>query len=155
MMFMVSCSSDTLQRGSLPLSRLTDTGCKSEVLSRAMENHEETPGAESISLKAISHQKGSVTLQVKHLNAMFNCSSDKIWVKSDMEGKIIKIYEVENSVAANCMCAHDLSFELGPLAEGSYQVYLYHSVKEPQEGDFSTHFTVNVSPSLNQTISVE
>jgi hypothetical protein len=67
-------------------------------------------------------------LYVNHSNASLNCGYDTVNVTMSMENNIITLQEKETHVDANCLCPVDVSYRIGNVPKGSYQVFvLFHS----------------------------
>ena len=102
----------------IELKNFSNTGCKSYTRAGSTNNAD----GSYFELSAI----GDNMLYVKHVNAMFNCASDKFEVNVEADGNSITITEYDKlnpEYAMACMCAFDLGYEIGPLDEGkSYTI---------------------------------
>lgn len=153
---LTACGSETSVVENKPInsSLITDSGCKSEASARSEEG--DAFGQESISYKA-QQKDNKWYLHVEHSNVMFNCASDTIKVKSQIDDdNTISINEIENSYGANCMCAHDITYDVGPLTEGTdYKISLYKSAINESDNYLQVQFTVKFSNDLTGEITIE
>ena len=97
----------------IELKNFSNTGCKSYTRAGSTNDTDKS----YFELKAT----GDNMLYVKHVNAMFNCASDKFDVNVEADGNFITITEYDRlnpEYAMACMCAFDLGYEIGPLNEG-------------------------------------
>jgi hypothetical protein len=87
---------------------------------------------------------GEGLLQLKHVNAGFNCCPE-IAADITIENNIITIKEIEISGECYCLCLFDVDYEIRNLPPGEYTII----VTEPyvQEGDEILEFTVDLSSS--------
>lgn len=85
----------------------------------------------------VEEKDGVCTMHVKHENAMFNCAADKVNVEvHEGEDGSIHIHEIGNSMDANCMCEHNLSFDIQNLKSGYHHVVIFYNsvnINESQE----------------------
>lgn len=136
------------------LTNFNNSGCKPSAESRSVG------GNEYFELKG--SQAGN--LLVKHINAVFNCASNKFEAKANLEGKTITVTElaiIENGVMANCICPYDLDYEIGPLEEGeTYSITVVSTydlgIDDPRITPDSkeTTFSFVYSPTLSKKIEV-
>lgn len=156
LLLLASCSSDTsvITNPTVGVLSVIDTGCKSEVAAKA--NSDALSDEETISYSA-EEKDGEWYLHVVHANSMFNCASDSIAVKSQVDDdNQISINEIENSYSANCTCAHDLTFNIGPLKEATdYKINLYKSAIKESDNYLHTQFSIKFSSNLSGKIVVE
>ena len=112
----------------IELKNFSNTGCKSYTRAGSTNN---TDGS-YFELTAI----GDNMLYVKHVNAMFNCASDKFEVNVEADGNSITITEYDKlnyDYAMACMCAFDLGYEIGPLDEGKTYTIKIITGSAPQD----------------------
>ena len=112
-----SSESDEVSQNGM-LKSFAKTGCKPQIETRTAE----VLGlydAESFSYEAT--KDGSLLLC--HNNAIFSCETD-IKVKVSVSDGVISVIEYY-SPATNCICAYDLTMEIGPLQVGPYTVVVY------------------------------
>lgn len=65
-------------------------------------------------------------LYFKHINAMFNCEPEELYMLAEIVGNDIHVVEIENNPGANCICPYDLGCKIGPLTEGEeYTLHLH------------------------------
>lgn len=98
-----------------------------------------TAGASGSSEAIAYKDKGNGYLNISHTDAMFNCESS-IDVKAYVSGTQIVVNEEETNAIANCICPYDLSFDIGPLAEGRYTVVMKFN------GSETARFVVDYKP---------
>lgn len=147
---LVSCSGDTLNAWDKDFTSLNliDTGCKDGINALSDDENEE----EYVSYSIKTGENGAIYLHIDHYNCYFNCASDSINVQHFAEGNNVKIAEIGNSMAANCTCAHNLHYNIGPLSEKNFTVAIYQiygettaeSLQEIEEKALGT-FTINPS----------
>ena len=112
-----SSESDEVSQNGM-LKSFAKTGCKPQIETRTAD----VSGlydAESFSYEAT--KDGSLLLC--HNNAIFSCETD-IKVKVSVSDGVISVIEYY-SPATNCICAYDLTMEIGPLQVGPYTVVVY------------------------------
>lgn len=94
-------------------------------------------------------------LHIEYINSMFNCASDSVFIQSALnEDKTLKVYEVENSQDANCLCPHDISADIGPLDEGATcSINLYKKIiTDSSDGNLCSSFTLNFTADVQGRI---
>jgi hypothetical protein len=109
------CGSDTAGPATAGLAgRIVDfSGCKSgDVLGSADESKERD-------CLAYSYRLG--TLELKHINAAFNCCPEYD-ARVTVSGDTISIVEVELAGVCRCLCLYDLRYEIYGLPVGVYRV---------------------------------
>lgn len=123
-MGLAGCSSDdgAGTDGSLAVRNVYATGCKTgeQVQSRA-EATTAFPGFDE-SVEYTCRNDGYVF--IRHTNALFNCCSEVIDVDVSRRGNDIIVTEAETDNSCNCICPFDVSYEIGPLQPGAYNVTL-------------------------------
>lgn len=70
-------------------------------------------------------------LNVKHINAIFNCCPEKINCEFSLKNDTIVITESETDGNCDCMCLYDIETEISELKAGSYII----KVAEPYLGN--------------------
>ena len=116
---MTGCTNDndnntdvTPEQKEFALTNFSNTGCKSEAKTRS-----EVGNSEYFELKATDNGG----LYVKHVNVYFNCASHIFDAKVSIDGKFIKVTELDitkSDVMTTCICPYDLGYEIGPLEDG-------------------------------------
>lgn len=107
---------------------------------------------------AVEENDGIYTMHVKHENAMFNCAADEVNVDVHQgEDGSIHIHEIENSMDANCMCEHNLTFDVKNLQSGYHHVVIfYNSVKVDESQEYAIHqFNAQVAKDAKGAIRLE
>jgi hypothetical protein len=90
-----------------------------------------------------------VYLQMNHVNAWFNCEPGKIFVSAELNNDIIAVDEYEETALANCICAYDLSYRIGPL---NYGKYLFKILRG---GCIYAEFSINFNSDANGVFIIE
>lgn len=116
------------------------SGCKSGgALTRSADEQE------YVEYEAI----GNDGLYLKHVNAMFNCAPEALYVVAEVSGSSIYLKEVEEGALANCICPYDLGCRVGPLTE--YQEYTVFIVR----GSYVyLHFTVTYTKDVKGNVII-
>ena len=136
------CTGDTdnsvFQQKEITLKNFSNTGCKP---STRIDGNDCTDG----SYFELTATKGNM-LYVKHINAMFNCSSRTFEAKVEVDGNSITVSEYDmtvNELATTCLCPFDLGYEIGPLEEGTTYSFKIITGKGPDplypDMAFETH----------------
>lgn len=102
------------QQEEITLKNFSNTGCKP--FTRA-ESTDFMDG----SYFELTATQGNM-LYVKHVNALFNCSSRLFEAKAKVDGSSITVTEYDMTVGelvTTCVCPFDLGYEIGPLEEGT------------------------------------
>lgn len=105
---------DTLVPEQSNAVRYTQSGCKGNS-NAATNGFWDNPPIERILYRAMSNGR----LLVTHENTSYTCAS-KVKVDAVIGGDIIVITETDQGPLANCICAYDLTVEVGPLATQDY-----------------------------------
>ena len=92
-------------------------GCKEIVIHYTKASERE----EYIEYKAVADGY----LDIKHVNAVFNCCPDTIKADVSMEDNIITINESETNPICDCICDYDLEYRLGPLTSGKEYILIF------------------------------
>ncbi len=81
-------------------------------------------------------------LNIKHLQAGFNCCFDYILVRIEVKDNVIYIKERDINPNCHCLCLRDIYYEIEDIAPGQYQV----RVSEPYlpENDAEIIFNVDL-----------
>ena len=118
LMAIVGCTGDVdnpvYQQKEITLKNFSNTGCKP---STRAENTDFTDG----SYFELTATQGNM-LYVKHVNAVFNCSSRLFEAKAEVDSNSITVSEYDMTVSelvTTCVCPFDLGYEIGPLEEGT------------------------------------
>ena len=127
LMAIIGCTGDVdnpvYQQKEIELKNFSNTGCKPET--RAVG-----PDGSYYELEAT---KGNM-LYVKHINALFNCASNKFEAKVAVDGNSITVSEYDmtvNEFMTTCECPFDLGYEIGPLEEGATYSFKIITCKGP------------------------
>jgi hypothetical protein len=94
---------------------------------------------------------GEGVLELKHINAGFNCCPDELLADISVEGNIINIEERESlSNPCHCLCLFDLELKIINLEPGEYVISVIEPYVFMEEGKID--FTINLSPSPSSGI---
>ncbi len=104
--------------------RYTQSGCKGNS-NAATNGFWDNPPIERILYRAMSNGR----LLVTHENTSYTCAS-KVKVDAVIGGDIIVITETDQGPLANCICAYDLTVEVGPLATQDYTLIMIKDKSE-------------------------
>jgi hypothetical protein len=125
-----------------------NTGCKTILSSSA-------PGNAATDKACLDYAyDGRSLLQLKHVNAVFNCCPDSVGGQVRIDNHTITIDETEwVSTPCDCICPFDVDYEIVDLPPGLYtirvnEVYL-------REGAEVLEFTVDLSVSPSGSYCVE
>ena len=134
---------------SIGLKNFSNTGCKSTTRAAWSDDS-------YFELKAT---EGNM-LYVKHVNAIFNCASNKFDAKVEIDGNSITIKEydlTDLNIMMSCQCPFDLGYEIGPLKDGeSYSIKVVSGVAQvdpdvvPVTNEVG--FSIVYSPSFTEVI---
>jgi hypothetical protein len=94
----------------LKVDKITYGDCKTEAT--------KSENTERIEFKTVDKNY----LEIKHINAMFNCEPGRLLVSVSRENNTIFINENEEYPMANCICPYDLCYRIGPMDYGHYNI---------------------------------
>ena len=148
----IICCDDAGVDNSVPsigMKNFSNTGCKPHTRSSGSDDS-------YFELKAT---EGNM-LYVKHVNAVFNCASNKFDAKVEADGNSITIKEYDLTdleIMMSCQCPFDLGYEIGPLKDGeSYSIKVVSGVAQvdpdvvPVTNEVG--FSIVYSPSFSEVI---
>ena len=128
---------------SIGMKNFSNTGCKSTTRATGSDDS-------YFELKAT---EGNM-LYVKHVNALFNCASNRFDAKVEIDGNSITIKEYDLTdldIMTSCLCPFDLGYEIGPLKNGeSYSIKVVSGVALPVTN--GVVFSIVYSPSFSEVI---
>jgi len=95
---------------------------------------------------------GQSILEIKHINAGFNCCPDELLADITIVDNVITIEEVESleSGGCHCLCLFDLDLKIINLVPGEYTIRVIEPYVGPSEEQLE--FTINLSSSPNSGI---
>jgi len=113
---LTSCSKDDDKTKGTTVSSINFTGCTN-------------------SLKSTNSDLTCITIQSKEVNYLafihksteFCCESEKVDINFKISGDTIIIQEIDKGPLSYCFCEHDISFNIGPLDYGIYNVKIIES----------------------------
>lgn len=92
-------------------------------------------------------------LELKHINAAFNCCPGAISTDISVNGKIITITELEETAQCLCLCLFDLNMEIDDLESGEYTIRVNELYID--DGDEPLEFTVQLSSGVSGSYCLE
>lgn len=145
----ICCDGKDYPVSNIGLKNFSNTGCKPST------RYSESDGS-YFELKAT---EGNM-LYVKHVNAIFNCASNKFDAKVEMDGNSINIREydlTDLSIMMSCQCPFDLGYEIGPLKDGeSYSVKVISGAAQVDPDfmpiTYEAVFSLVYSPTFSEVI---
>ncbi|SFG66436.1 hypothetical protein [Prevotella sp. KH2C16] len=147
LLFVFSACSDDNGEGSGPVVRnISNSGCK-EAGVNTESNGASSPDILGRTEKIVCKGAADGTLRITHQDLVVNCASKfnaRVW----LAGNRIVLTETAEGEEANCVCAYDLTTEIGPLLEKDYSLV----VKTPSGEEVSMAF--HFSPGLNSAFDV-
>jgi len=90
--------------------------------------------------ECLQYEYDGIILQLKHINASFNCCIDEIVAEISIEDNIITLESKEilaNGSGCYCTCLYDLDYEIRDLKPGTYKI-IVKSFELPLEIDLSS-----------------
>lgn len=109
LIFIISCEKENGKTDKLTVKNIDFTACLND-----------TTSFSCISLQAIDNNY----LQIKHQKTMFCCGTEKVDINVKIRNDTIYIQEIDLGPLTYCYCWHDIEFELGPLNNENYILYL-------------------------------
>jgi hypothetical protein len=139
-LLLAGCGSDTTEPAAVgPIGHLVDmTGCKSQDLLGADEA--------AVGIDCIKYSYRLCTLDLKHINAAFNCCPE-VDASVTVSGDTILVVEEERVGECHCLCLYDLEYELQGLPLGVYRVIV--SEEYLLETDDPLEFTIDLRVSAS------
>ena len=122
---MAGCSGDddgTKGDGLVKVKNVYTTGCKTDGVPRASNGANNAYAFGGLEEYIEYKSKADGYVYVTHANALFNCCSEEIKVDVQVKGNDIVVTETETDNSCNCICPFDVSYELGKLEPGQYNV---------------------------------
>lgn len=68
------------------------------------------------------------SLDIRHINAMFNCCLDSISARLELRGDTIMIIETEHTPLCDCNCPYDLDLRISNIMPGTYHFVIRYGV---------------------------
>ena len=102
-------SDDPVQN--VELKNFANTGCKGNNTRAGEEG-----GREEFIEYSVIHDG---FLYLNHQNVLFNCCPGELGADISVDGTTITVHEYETEQGCKCICTYDLSYEIGPLTEGT------------------------------------
>jgi hypothetical protein len=87
-------------------------------------------------------------LEIEHINALFNCNPDKIFVEFECGNDQLSFNENEINPKVNCICPYDLEWQTGPLESKVY------SLKFMRDQLIFAEFEIVFSTTLDTVINI-
>ena len=108
-------------------------------------NLKSTNESQYIELKA----EGSGRLNIKFVNAVFNCCPGKITSSASFQNGILKIVFAEEMGACDCICDYDVECLIGSIANGDYDIEVYINNTEEPKASFSFTYSSQLDMTYN------
>jgi hypothetical protein len=124
-LFLISC--DKNEQHPLTVGEVEKSECKSSFKSTITGND----APDTLSCIEYAYDHSNKKLNIKHINAGFNCCAGKIECDVSLQSDTIFILEFETSAACNCNCLYDLEFKIGNVEKTIYKIKLV----EPYSGN--------------------
>ncbi|MFC2121591.1 hypothetical protein ACFLTI_08355, partial [Bacteroidota bacterium] len=119
---------DSEEENTLPITGrlISHTDCKDNLPSniKSVSNNNE-------SIIEYNYDPQSKILQIKHINAGFNCCPEGLYCEITTSGDTINIQEFENDSLCRCLCLYDLDINIENIEAAKY----YFKFHEPYCGD--------------------
>ena len=137
MLAMVGCTNDgdnpVGNQKDIELKNFSNSGCKSNLVRTRSDYNTR----KEVFKYSYIHEG---YLYVTHQDAMFNCCPEALGANISVEDNQIKVGEFESGGYCNCICPYDLSYEIGPLVEGTtYIIYIGYKGIESKVAEFVFH----------------
>lgn len=116
---------------------INNSECKFNLKSASFKMDESTP--DSLSCIIYSYNANEKVLNIKHINAGFNCCPDSLYSEISISNGVITIEEFETAALCHCNCVFDLEFEITGIEAQTYQI---HIIEPYADDDIS--FEVNL-----------
>jgi len=113
---LTSCSKDDDKTKSTTISNINITGCTNSL---------KNSSSDSTCIIIESNEANYLTFA--HKATEFCCESEKVDINFKISGDTLIIHEIDKGPFSYCFCEHDLSFKIGPLDYGIYQVKIIES----------------------------
>ncbi|MBN2381340.1 hypothetical protein JXQ70_00520 [bacterium] len=143
--FLMACNqSDTSESASELFVQLNHGDCKEfgaddQAASAGPSNHQD----------CLEIQANGNVLQLRHLNAGFNCCPAQINAEVTLEGPILTISESESEQGCHCLCLYDLDYTIQGLGPGIYTVRVVEPYLEPGDSVLECQFDMDGSSSTS------
>ena len=145
----LACTDDTTGPGSQPSptgGSIGFEGCKSLMAAQSLDGNDQA---------CISYvYDGQSILQLKHINAVFNCCPDSVGGEVQIDERVIAINEMEVlTMPCDCICPFDVDYEIVDLPPGLYtirvnEIYTYQDME-------LLEFTVDLTKAITGDFCVE
>lgn len=89
-------------------------------------------------------------LDIKHVNAVFNCCPGRIKADVSVEGNIFNIVESETDPQCKCICDYDIVFKIGPFSNNKEYTLIFSRYKREL-----VRFTIKYKSSLEGKVVIE
>ena len=85
-------------------------------------------------------------LEIRHINAGFNCCPDKITADISIEDGVISISEKEAVAGCKCNCLFDIDIDITDIAKGKYTVEIFEPYLNDVDLPFNFEIDLNENP---------
>jgi hypothetical protein len=93
-----------------------------------------------------SYDPAKQVLDLKHVNAGFNCCPGELSADISVEKNIITISEREREALCNCNCLYDLTIEIRNLMPGMYTIHMVEPYRHDADPELSFQVDLNAVP---------
>lgn len=116
--FLISCKKDKNEEALIFDGQLTNnSACKYFSTKSTLELT-----ADTLSKVEYVYNNTTHTLQLKHVNAGFNCCPGTLSSQFVLNGNTILITEQEEEAQCHCNCLYDLDFEISGIEQKTYNI---------------------------------
>ncbi|MCU0612853.1 MAG: hypothetical protein MUE60_13830, partial [Candidatus Eisenbacteria bacterium] len=94
-------------------------------------------------------------LELRHINAGFNCCPGEIAASVEISGNLISIVESEAEQGCRCDCLFDLDYRIQDLSPGVYRIHVAEPYARPEWGDAPLDFVFDLTAPVSDTLCAE
>jgi len=109
--------------------------CKKTLISQSSDTGKYSPGP--IRECLVFHYDGKKTLEMEHINALFNCCPGEITVDFEFTGNTIIITEKQAETGCHCICHYDVNFHLDNILPAVYTIRIIAADSNGENREFS------------------
>jgi len=124
---------------------ISHNGCKENLLSQSSNAGKNTTGTVRECLEF--RYDGEKTLEMDHINALFNCCPGEITVDFEFAGNTITITEKQAEAGCYCICYFDVNFYFDNILPAVYTIRIIAADPNGENREFSLDLVSNQSGS--------
>lgn len=124
---------------------INHNGCKEDLLSQASTAGKNSTGIVRECLEF--RYNGEKTLEIDHINALFNCCPGEITANFEFDGNTIIITEKQAEAGCHCICHFDVNFHFDNIPPAVYTIRVFAADSHGEDREFSIDLTSNQSGS--------